>query len=740
MKTKIEDYSSLPIPPNFTDTEEVLVKNGVSYKASGLGSIPIPVPFGGTGDVSFSANSIPYGNGTNPLQSLAGVTRAHRYFLGSAGNGSIANSPVWVPENVFNVQDPMFGAKGDGITDDTAAIQAAINAAKATVNAGLGIGGAVVLIPSGQYVISGTGLLVDAQFISIVGDGPTASEFLVTGSGTSFLKFYGGPVPGNATPMAASVCGFKITYQSGAWTNLLHLVNLSFLDIHTLWIEGDAANVDYCLHGESALSFGVDFCQIRYAKHDCVNLQKLSGAGNAYPNTISLTRCEIARGGDWGIHFQDGEMLRVDKCQVEHNGTVKDINHGGIFIDNTGFEAGIGNVAIIKDTHIEDSTGINVKCGVMGFGANRLVLENVHALGGDTLYGLYGDVTSPTRSRLYARNCSFFNSTSYDYYFANDFLAEVYDCQGFTQSINQKSTAIPYPSNTSFGQINLGFISYIPQEFSAGETAPTVNYLSPVKYFNNGSATIITSFVGCGDGAMILVYSPNTNTTLKNRNSGSPGTTDEIDCPGGVDYKLSANESVFFFRINNHWYPAGFSGTFNAPATFNKDVSIAGNLDIADHIIFTSKTLNLRYDTSTGANDARLCLSPGNADGGVVANGPYLDMRGVTNGVPAQVRLAAGNATGGKIILATGNDVVAATINEDQTIDLSNDLRLASGKVLKVNSTQVIAAQQTGMGATLGAATAGGSYTSAEQTMLQAVYNKMVSLETKLKAHGLIAA
>jgi hypothetical protein len=43
------------------------------------------------------------------------------------------------------------------------------------------------------------------------------------------------------------------------------------------------------------------------------------------------------------------------------------------------------------------------------------------------------------------------------------------------------------------------------------------------------------------------------------------------------------------------------------------------------------------------------------------------------------------------------------------------------------------------MGATLAAATAGAAYTVIEQAMLQAVYNKMVSLETKLKAHGMVA-
>jgi len=48
---------------------------------------------------------------------------------------------------IFNVLD--FGAKGDGISDDTAEIQAAIDAAHAA-------GGGTVYVPAGTYIVSGT--------------------------------------------------------------------------------------------------------------------------------------------------------------------------------------------------------------------------------------------------------------------------------------------------------------------------------------------------------------------------------------------------------------------------------------------------------------------------------------------------------------------------------------------------------------------------------------------------------
>ena len=56
----------------------------------------------------------------------------------------------------------------------------------------------------------------------------------------------------------------------------------------------------------------------------------------------------------------------------------------------------------------------------------------------------------------------------------------------------------------------------------------------------------------------------------------------------------------------------------------------------------------------------------------------------------------------------------------------------------KVSGTQVIGAQQTGLGATLGAATLSGTYAT-DLATLQALYNKVLALETKLKTHGLVA-
>ncbi|PZW64995.1 putative secreted protein (type I secretion substrate) [Pseudomonas sp. URMO17WK12:I6] len=76
---------------------------------------------------------------------------------------------------IFNVQN--FGAKGDGITDDTAAIQSAIDAAAAA-------GGGQVYVPTGTYIVSGgvepsDGCLMLKSNVYLYGDGMGATTVKV---------------------------------------------------------------------------------------------------------------------------------------------------------------------------------------------------------------------------------------------------------------------------------------------------------------------------------------------------------------------------------------------------------------------------------------------------------------------------------------------------------------------------------------------------------------------------------
>lgn len=84
-----------------------------------------------------------------------------------AGTGAAARTAQAKMRDVVSVKD--FGAVGDGVADDTAAIQAAITAASAA-------GGGRVRLPAGSYKV-GSALTVPT-YVSLVGDGAKATKIL----------------------------------------------------------------------------------------------------------------------------------------------------------------------------------------------------------------------------------------------------------------------------------------------------------------------------------------------------------------------------------------------------------------------------------------------------------------------------------------------------------------------------------------------------------------------------------
>lgn len=76
-----------------------------------------------------------------------------------------------------------FGAVGDGVTDDTAAIQAAINVCQSNTQ----YGAKAVYLPAGRYKTT-SDLVVSNQFITIFGDGPWASQINFNGSNVNGIK------------------------------------------------------------------------------------------------------------------------------------------------------------------------------------------------------------------------------------------------------------------------------------------------------------------------------------------------------------------------------------------------------------------------------------------------------------------------------------------------------------------------------------------------------------------------
>ena len=86
----------------------------------------------------------------------------------SDGIGAAATTVQAKLREVTSVKD--FGATGDGVTDDTAAIQAAVTDAM--------LNGTSLYIPAGEYILSGAITGSGTKPISITGDGPALSQLI----------------------------------------------------------------------------------------------------------------------------------------------------------------------------------------------------------------------------------------------------------------------------------------------------------------------------------------------------------------------------------------------------------------------------------------------------------------------------------------------------------------------------------------------------------------------------------
>lgn len=89
---------------------------------------------------------------------------------------------------VENVMSPAYGAKGDGSTDDTAAIQAAINALPVCSTFLTYAHCGEVYLPNGNYLISST-LTIDSEVVKLVGAGQRATMITCSVASGDCIKF-----------------------------------------------------------------------------------------------------------------------------------------------------------------------------------------------------------------------------------------------------------------------------------------------------------------------------------------------------------------------------------------------------------------------------------------------------------------------------------------------------------------------------------------------------------------------
>lgn len=139
----------------------------------------------------------------------------------------------------FTVNVKNFGAKGDGVTDDTKAIQAAINAVAA-------FGGGTVLFPPGIYLITSTLVIGNGSSaawstvhgVILQGASPPPGAFTLAGGAASTILLWGGAASGNPA---------MVKYQGPLAGWGISNLELNANNVATVWgLQLISASYGYC--------------------------------------------------------------------------------------------------------------------------------------------------------------------------------------------------------------------------------------------------------------------------------------------------------------------------------------------------------------------------------------------------------------------------------------------------------------------------------------------------------------
>ena len=233
----------------------------------------------------------------------------------TGGDGSGA----WVWEHSGPVSVKWFGAKGDGVADDTAAIQAAITASNGNVDFG----------SSGTYLVTGpiglpTKFITDAGSFNLVGSG---AEILVASSEAIFTS-----ERSLATPESTS----------NLYTSKINVTGLNFRGSGTAVVfNGDRLYNLYALNCNFVTCTSVIRSYRARLEHS-----------DGYLQSVAFVNCHFA------------QNTRIVDAKVAYNfifdGNFCENNPGGIYIDGTG-DPSINTLRVVNN--LFEGGGVFLKLG-----------------------------------------------------------------------------------------------------------------------------------------------------------------------------------------------------------------------------------------------------------------------------------------------------------------------------------------------------------------------------------------
>lgn len=291
-------------------------------------------------------------------------------------------------QNIWNVLE--YGATGDGVTDDTSAIQAVIEEVK--------VKGGIIYFPAGTYMCHTLTIYYNTE---ICGDGANSSIIKSIAAETLIQSFaYTGWSSPNGSPFSG-INNIKLDGNSVGTIGLLLTMNASF-NFNNVVINGFAT---YGLELNGALIGTFNNCFFVGSNINVYGHKHVTTLVDA--NLVTFNQCRFYNAAKYSLKWEHGALLRTNYCNFENNGTAGDATTGSVY-----YIAHQHGIYYVPSMHMdgcwfEGNEGVNVMLNESGdTNANTFTIERsyiAHDTGGTNRIGIKITGAS-THNKLYMRS------------------------------------------------------------------------------------------------------------------------------------------------------------------------------------------------------------------------------------------------------------------------------------------------------------------------------------------------
>ena len=283
---------------------------------------------------------------TTTQQQGAGAVNASQVTYNPAGTGAVAESVQTKLRQTVSVMD--FGAVGDGVTDDTAAVQAAIN--QAAISSG------IVIFPVGTFKITSALSLVGLA-VSLKGAGPSNTIIKASGALTTMVDIV--EATDNLPNVAFEISGMQFDGNSTALTALTiqYRHNYSISDVFIQFVAtGITTTSCYIGYNKNvrvqATATGLNMVGSNHSTvYENCTITSFGTAGIALNNAalgdgnqgINFIGCTVQSGVGFGIYINsNASTINFIGCYIgeEINGNLFYVEGGVVNVTGTYIQFG----------------------------------------------------------------------------------------------------------------------------------------------------------------------------------------------------------------------------------------------------------------------------------------------------------------------------------------------------------------------------------------------------------------